>query len=89
MNLFTPDRFILTTTLCLFHIKQSHSTALLWLHEEEQKSVNQPVFFPLVEEPIVLPEDWELLSSLPLILQPLVDEIAMCRDPVFHGGTWM
>ena len=43
-------------------------------------------FFPPVEEPIVLPEDWELLSSLPLILHPLVDEIAMCWDPVFHEG---
>lgn len=42
-----------------------------------------------MEEPTVLPEDWELLSSLPLALQPLVDEIAVCLDPVFHEGARM
>lgn len=39
--------------------------------------------------PAVLPEDWELLSSLLLIVQPLVGEIAMCWDPVFHEGSCM
>lgn len=52
------------------------------------KRVSQPLF-PTVEEPTDRPEDWELLTSLPLILQPLVSEIAMCQDPVFHDGAGM
>lgn len=52
------------------------------------KRVSQPLF-PTVEEPTDRPEDWELLTSLPLILQPLVSEIAMCQGPVFHDGAGM
>lgn len=88
VNLFIPDSFILWTPLCVFHIKYTHFPALLWPHEEVQKVLTNQ-FFPPMEEPTVLPEDWELLSSLPLILQPLVDEIAMCWDPVFHEGGCM
>jgi len=53
-----------------------------------KKVLTSRSFLPM-ENLTVLLEERELLSSLPLILQPLVDEIAMCWDPVFHEGACM